>query len=250
MKIGVFDSGVGGLTVLKQAIAAYPKAHYLYFADTDHVPYGTKTKKEIKALVLDAAAFLVDKDIDLLIIACNTATSVAVKALRKKYDLPIIGMEPAVKPAIRLKKSSRKILVCATKLTLKEKKLHDLIANLDASDDVKFLSLQKLVKFAEKKDFNSKKLHKYLEKRLAKIKWKKYKAMVLGCTHFLFYKEQLKKYMPDHIELIDGNNGTINRMLDLLPSDKKAETLKISYYTSKKTAEADNFDDYLQRFKP
>jgi len=250
MKIGVIDSGVGGLTVLKQAIDAYPFAHYIYFADTENVPYGTKSKKEIKKLVLDAVEFLADKKIDLLIIACNTATSIAVKTLRKKYDFPIIGMEPAVKPAVLLKQKKNKILVCATKLTLKEKKLKDLITNLNAKDDVKLLSLQKLVKMAEAKDWDSKALNKYLQKRFSKIKWKDYKAIVLGCTHFLFYKKQLRSHIPEHVDLIDGNQGTVNRMLQLLPSNKRKSKLRLSFYSSKKKAKSEKFTEFLDSYNP
>ncbi len=250
MKIGVFDSGVGGLTVLKQAVEAFPSAHYIYFADTENVPYGTKSKKEIKKLVLDAVEFLVDKKIDLLIIACNTATSIAVKTLRKKYAFPIIGMEPAVKPAVLLQQKKNKILVCATKLTLKEKKLKDLIADLNAKDNVKLLSLQKLVTFAEAKDWDSKALNNYLKKSFSKINWKKYKAIVLGCTHFLFYKKQLSSHIPKHVEIIDGNTGTVNRMLQLLPTNKKKRKLRISFYSSKKKAKPKKFTEFLDSYNP
>jgi len=249
MKIGVFDSGVGGLTVLKQAMVAYPSAHYLYFADTKNVPYGTKSKKEIKKLVFEAVEFLVDKKIDLLILACNTATSVAVKSLRKKYNLPIVGMEPAVKPAILLKKDKNKILVCATKLTLKEKKLKELITNLNAKDDIKLMSLQKLVRFAEERVFDSKRLDRYLQKKFEKIEWNKYKAVVLGCTHFLFYKEHLNSLIPKHIEIIDGNQGTINRMLQLLPADRKKSKFRISYYESMKKVNPKKFENFLNRLE-
>lgn len=249
MKIAFFDSGIGGLTVLKEARIAYPSAHYLYFADTDNVPYGTKSKKEIYRLVDEAVSFLAEKNIDLLVLACNTATSVAVKKLRSKYNFPIVGMEPAIKPATEIK-NQKKILVCATKLTLKEKKLKDLISDLKAEDKVKLMSLQKLVKFAENENFKSKKLEEYLRKKLIKINWDNYKAIVLGCTHFLFFRNQIAKLLPDHIEIIDGNHGTVNRMLQLLPADNKSIKTKISFYRSMKKAKAKDFQVFLDYYSP
>jgi len=248
MRIGVFDSGIGGLTVLKQAMAAYPHAHYIYFADTENVPYGTKTKKEIRVLVDSAVEFLEQQKIDLLILACNTATSVTVKRLRKKYDFPIVGMEPAVKPATEIKQQ-KKILVCATKLTLKQKKLKTLITNLKAKDEVKLLSLQKLVRFAENKELDSERVHKYLRKCFRKIMWEEYKAVVLGCTHFLFFRKALSEHIPPKVELIDGNEGTVNRMLDLLPKSKKKTKLKVSYFQSKKKVSAKLFTPFLELYQ-
>jgi len=247
MKIGFFDSGMGGLTVLKEAISVYPHAHYLYYADTKNVPYGTKSKKEIHNLVAKAVKFLADKDIEMLVLACNTATSVSVKKLRQQYDFPIIGMEPAVKPATEIN-DARKILVCATKLTLKEEKLKDLIKNLNAEDHVELLSLQKLVKYAESKAFNSEKLKSYLNKQLSPYNWDEYKAIVLGCTHFLFFRDQLRKRLPAHIKIIDGNKGTVRRMLQLLPVDIAKRDLNITYYKSGKKKKAKKFDDFLDRY--
>src|SRR5947208_158274 len=98
--IAIFDSGIGGLTVLHQALKKLPTENFIYYADSKHVPYGEKSKEEVLEYVLDAAAFLVNKKIKALVLACNTATSIAAKELRNGYDFPVIGMEPAVKPAV------------------------------------------------------------------------------------------------------------------------------------------------------
>lgn len=100
VRIAFFDSGIGGLTVLKQALAALPNEEYLYFADTRNVPYGLKPKDQVQSHILAAAEFLFKQDIQALVVACNTATSVAISGLRQRYAIPIIGMEPAVKPAL------------------------------------------------------------------------------------------------------------------------------------------------------
>ena len=98
--IGVFDSGIGGLTVLKKIIEILPNEKYIYYADTDNVPYGTKPKDEVKKYINQAVEFLISKNVKAIVVACNTATSIAVKELREKYTIPIIGIEPAAKPAV------------------------------------------------------------------------------------------------------------------------------------------------------
>ncbi|MBP3814197.1 MAG: aspartate/glutamate racemase family protein, partial [Butyrivibrio sp.] len=100
MKIGIFDSGMGGLSVLHEAYHQLPDQEYIFYADTEHVPYGIKTPEQIIGYTTEIAEFLIDKGVDAIVVACNTATSVAIKELRKRFDLPILGMEPAVKPAV------------------------------------------------------------------------------------------------------------------------------------------------------
>ena len=120
MRIGFFDSGIGGLTVLSEALKRLPNHEYLYYADTQHAPYGPKPKEEVREYVFHAIDFLVDEGAEIIVIACNTATSIAVAELREKYSIPIIGMEPAVKPAIEhVANSSKRVLVTATPLTCK-----------------------------------------------------------------------------------------------------------------------------------
>lgn len=247
IKIGFFDSGIGGLTVLQQAMVRYPHAHYVYFADTDNVPYGTKGKKDIQKLVNEAVAFIMDLKVDILVIACNTATSTSIAELRKKYKCPIIGMEPAVKPAILMSgKKKKRILVAATKLTLKQKKLKDLIHDLGAKDKVDRLSLQKLVMYAEKKKWATKKVRQYLSKKLGNIDWEKYGALVLGCTHFLYYKNLIRDYVPDGVEIIDGNVGTVNRLMYYLKKmDSEQGEPSLSYYESGKKKKVKKILPYM-----
>ena len=121
MRIGIFDSGVGGLTVLNTAMKMIPHAQYIYYADLDNVPYGTRDKGDVRKLTHNAIEFLYDMGVDAVVIACNTATSTSVEHLRKSFDIPVIGMEPAVKPAIE-NTDTGKVMVMATELTLKEKK--------------------------------------------------------------------------------------------------------------------------------
>ncbi len=261
MKIAFFDSGIGGLTVLHEAMQRLPHEQFIYYADTDNVPYGTKSKKEIKKLTQEAVDFLANKNIKALVVACNTATSVAIKTIRKQYDFPIIGMEPAVKPAVEYQsgnKKTKKILVCATKLTLKQKKLKDLITDLNASDRIELLSLQKLVKYAEEAEFDSIKVKRYLKRKLENYNWYAYGSIVLGCTHFIYYTDLIAALVPSHIRIIDGNTGTVKRLIKLLPKDtmssagggtqrEEVDKQKVIYYRSGKKHKKQAFQIYLDR---
>ena len=100
MKIGIFDSGMGGLSVLHRALRMIPEADFLYYADEEHVPYGEKTSEQVRGYIDEIIAFMVKKQVDAIVIACNTATSVATKEYRSQFPLPIVGMEPAVKKAV------------------------------------------------------------------------------------------------------------------------------------------------------
>ena len=153
MQIGFFDSGIGGLTVLHQAKRAMPQEDYLYYADTDHVPYGRKTKEEIKQYVQEAVDFIAEQGVKALVVACNTATSVAIKDLRARYSFPILGMEPAVKPAVNDTHCTKRILVTATPVTIREEKLQNLLHQVDQHHQVDLLPLPRLVEFAEQGNF-------------------------------------------------------------------------------------------------
>ena len=125
--IGFFDSGVGGLSVMREALKIMPNEDYIYFGDSKNAPYGTRTVDEVRKLTFDAVDFLLSKGVKGIVIACNTATSAAVAALRMEYpELPIVGIEPALKPAVELNKEGS-ILIMATSMTLKEKKFNNLM---------------------------------------------------------------------------------------------------------------------------
>lgn len=233
MQIGFFDSGIGGITVLHDALRMLPNEDYIYYADTIHVPYGSKPKSIVKRHVLKAAEFIVQKGVKALVIACNTATSVAIEDLRKRYSIPIIGMEPAVKPAIA-SNTKKRILVTATTLTLKEEKLKNLISSLDRKDRVDLLPLPNLVQFAENADFDAQIVLPYLTKELNAFDLSQYETIVLGCTHFIYYKNVLKKMLPPDINIIDGNTGTVKNLKHILEKKRMCNegSGKITYFHS------------------
>ena len=211
--IGFLDSGIGGLTVLYEARQRCPNARYLYYADTDHVPYGTKSREEIRRYVVDAVTFLVKHGVDILVIACNTATSMAVEELRSRFPLPIIGMEPAVRPAI-LRYPGARILVCATPATIHGEKLHHLldVHHADPSATI-LIPTPRLVTYAEAGEFAPEVIVPYLREVIPPDK---YAACVLGCTHFTLFRDSFTACLGSDTVCIDGNTGTVNRMCDVL----------------------------------
>ena len=212
MKIAFFDSGMGGLSVLHHATKILPREEFIFFADEDNVPYGTKTPEEVLGFVDEAFKFLIAQEVGAIVVACNTATSVAVKAMREKYSLPIIGMEPALKVALDTF-PNKKVLVAATAITITGEKIHRLIKNLHAENFAELKALPRLVEFAERLEFNSAAVEKYLRDELAACDWKNFSSLVLGCTHFNYFKDTLKKILPPHMKILDGNAGTVNELI-------------------------------------
>lgn len=223
MCIGFFDSGIGGLSVLREALKLLPNEDYIYYGDTDNAPYGIKTKEEVKELTFSTVEFLVRHNIKALVVACNTITSVAVRDLRLKYDFPVIGMEPAVKPAVeRNSNAHKRVLTLATPLTLKEEKFQSLVSRIDTEHIVDMLPAPKLVEFAESFIFNGPVVEAYLREILpADIN--QYGTLVLGCTHFPLFKEVLRKIVPD-IDIIDGNKGTVRHLHEVLKAGNQLST--------------------------
>lgn len=217
MRIGFFDSGIGGITVLHQALRLLPQEDYLFYADTLHVPYGEKTKEEVREYILDAVDFIAAQKVKALVIACNTATSIVIEELRTRYDFPVIGIEPAVKPAIeRWAGKRKKVLVLATNLTLKEKKYNDLVQRIGQGESVDSLPLPGLVQFAENFVFDEEKIVPYLEKELSLFDLKQYGTVVLGCTHFPYFENSLRRVFPKDVDFISGSIGTAKHLKQIL----------------------------------
>ncbi|MNM67619.1 Glutamate racemase 2 [compost metagenome] len=253
MQIGFFDSGIGGITVLHETLKVLPNEDYLYYADTLNVPYGQKTKNDIKKYVLNAIEFITQQKVKAIVIACNTATSAAIEEIRAKYSIPIIGMEPAVKPAVKTKKNvDKRILVTATALTLSEERLQDLITKLDNEHVVDLLPLPKLVQFAESFEFNEQIVLPYLQEQLSIFDLSKYETIVLGCTHFSYYKNIFRKLFSSDVNIIDGNNGTaknIKKVLEEINSLNEGNG-NISFYCSGvKVENKAKLNDFYNLFK-
>jgi glutamate racemase len=253
MQIGFFDSGVGGITVLYDTLKMLPNEDYIYYADTSNVPYGPKPKDEVKKYIFNAIEFIMNQGVKAIVIACNTATSVAIEELRAKYSIPIIGMEPAVKPAVEKNRNiNNRVLVTATALTLKEDKLQNLITKLDNDHIVDLLPLPGLVEFAERFEFNEEIVLPYLKEQLFKYDLNKYETIVLGCTHFSFYKDIFRKILPVDTDIIDGNLGTIKHLKRILGKEDALNEGKgniVFYNSGIKVEDKEKLDNYGELFK-
>lgn len=235
MRIALFDSGIGGLTVLSHARRVLPSEEFLFFADRDHVPYGTKSVPVVRGYVREAFRFLVEKQkADAIVVACNTATSVAVDEMRRLYEVPIIGMEPAVKKALD-RDGERRVLVTATPITINGDKLRRLVSTHDAKNLVDLLALPRLVEFAERREFVSPRVEEYLWSALAPYDLMKYSAIVLGCTHFNYFKDTLRRILPKTVDFVDGSEGTVEelaRRTGLHTAPAAAQTAPCQFFES------------------
>ena len=231
--IGILDSGIGGLTVLKKIMEILPNEQYIYYADTDHVPYGTKSKEMIMQYTLEAVKFLISKQVKAIVVACNTATSVAIEDLRKQYSIPIIGTEPAAKPAVE-QSNGKKVMLIATPTTIREEKLKLLLEKLHAQDIVDLVALPKLVEFAEEGNFESEEVMNYLQEQLRPYHLKEYAVLVLGCTHFPFFKKILTSIFPKETQILDGSFGIAHQLRSRLEKQNLLgnQTLQIEYWNS------------------
>ncbi len=261
MKIGIFDSGIGGLSVLHEAYHRLPQQEYIFYADVEHVPYGLKTPEQITEYAIENTQFLLDKGAQALVVACNTATSVAIKELRRRFDIPILGMEPAVKPAVEGTEEKR-IMVIATPVTIREDKLKDLLHRVDEEHRVDLMPMPRLVEFAEKEEFDTNEVSDYIRGQFANFDPSNYSALVLGCTHFNYFKPALREFFGQDTLLIDGNFGTIHHLADVLGIDMNEEqntevffddyhkilgSVKTEYYFSKKSVKDENTLEHLKR---
>lgn len=213
--IGIFDSGAGGVSVLLSAVSALSNEQFIYFGDTANAPYGTKTKEQVCALAQDVADKLIKMDVKAIIIACNTATAAAAETLRASHCLPIIGMEPALKPASLLRRSGL-VLVLATPGTLKSEKYKLLYSRY--GKHAESLPCPGLMEFVERGEMDTSALHAYLTDLFAPFAAAKVDAVVLGCTHYVFIKNAISKHFSSQTAVIDGNEGTVRQLKRLLES--------------------------------
>lgn len=212
MPIGFFDSGVGGLSVMREALKIMPNENYIYLGDSINAPYGIKSVEEVKNLTFKAVEFLLNKGVKGIAIACNTATSAAVAELRIKYpDLPLVGIEPALKPAVELHKEG-KILIMATSMTLKEQKFHKLMKKYEDIAEIVPLPCPGLVEFIENGKLEGEEIETYLRDKLDIYINDKISSIVLGCTHYPFIKNSLYKILGKDVLIIDGGLGTAKEL--------------------------------------
>ena len=214
LKIAVFDSGVGGISVLRELVKLMPEEHFLYFGDSANAPYGTRTTEEVRVLTMNAAGMLHERGIKALVVACNTATAAAIELLRQEYpDIVVVGIEPALKVATdRFPRGH--VGIMATQVTLREEKLEHLVCRFpDAT--VERIPAPGLVELVEQGKAESKETEDLLRTILAPYLGQ-LDAIVLGCTHYPFVKEAVRTVLGEDVVIVDGGAGTARQTQRLL----------------------------------
>ena len=214
LPIGVFDSGLGGISVLKELMAIMPEEHYLYFGDSANAPYGTRSTEEVRILTLNAAAMLYERGVKALVVACNTATAAAITQIREEYpNIAVVGIEPALKMATdRFPRGH--VGIMATQVTLREEKLEHLVCRFpDAT--VEKIPAPGLVELVEQGKAESEETEALLKEILAPYIGQ-LDAIVLGCTHYPFVKDTVQKILGEKVKVLDGGAGTARQTKRLL----------------------------------
>ena len=231
-KIGMFDSGIGGLTVLKELRKLLPNENYIYYADSKNNPYGEKSDEELMSIVTGIVDFLISKEVKIIVIACNTATTRCINRLRKMYpNMIFVGTEPAIKVACD--KNYKNTLVMATPGTIKSERTHELVKlNKKRDQKITLLPCKGLADAIE--SGNKDRINKVLHKLLDKYTSEEIDSIVLGCTHYPHIKKNIKEIFPK-VKLIDGNKGVskqVKRQLEshnLLSDSEKRGKVKMIY---------------------
>ena len=210
--IGVFDSGLGGVSVLRACAALLPREDFLFFGDSANAPYGEKTLQQVRALTLRRAEELLDRGVKAIVVACNTATSAAIALLRQRWpEVPIIGIEPAVKPAAQAGDSSQ-VLVLATPLTIHEEKYQNLAAAFCHEANVISLPCRGLAELVETGHRDDPVIDDYLQELFLPFRHCGVEYIVLGCTHYPFVEKAIRRNFGRPVEIIDGSEGTARQL--------------------------------------
>ena len=233
--IGIFDSGVGGTSIWKEIHELLPMEHTLYLADSKHAPYGYKTKEEIIALSIKNTEFLLEQGAKIIVVACNTATTNAISALRARYSVPFIGIEPAIKPAA-LQSHSGHIGILATKGTLSSELFHKTSQELTSDITITEVVGEGLVPLIESGRLDCPEMIQLLKKYAQPLLAANVDYLVLGCSHYPYIIPQLKKVLPAHIKIIDSGEAVALQTKAILENhellnDEKTPPL-IQFYTN------------------
>ncbi len=220
--IGVFDSGVGGLTVLREIMKIVPNENILYFGDTARVPYGPRDLEEVKKFVFKIVSFLYEKQVKLIVIACNTSTAAALSDLKVKFDIPVIGViEPGARASVRVTKN-KKVGVIATKGTVESKAYDNEIAKIDPSIRMYSQPAPLLVDYIENGILKGKKLKETIRNYLLPLLAENIDALILGCTHFPLVEGQIADCCGSRVDVISSAVETAKDVEEVLTGEKIA----------------------------
>ncbi|AON53886.1 glutamate racemase [Herbaspirillum seropedicae] len=257
--IGIFDSGIGGLSVLRHIHAALPREQLLYFADSGYAPYGDKTEAQIVERSLAIASFLLEQRVKALVVACNTATAAAIQAIRTRWpQLLVVGIEPGLKPAAQLTRS-RTVGVLATRSTLASQRFALLQAQMQAQYQVRYLpqACVGLVDLIEKGELHSPPTVQLLERYLAPLLEQGADTLVLGCTHYPFVRPAIESVCkslvgetPDIIDTGQAVTRQLQRLLEAGQLQTRAATGSLAGFTTASRSTLENAFRGLLKLDP
>ncbi len=237
--IGIFDSGVGGLSVWKELYKILPNEHFIYFADSKHCPYGSKSQEEVIHRSVKIVDYFISRGAKMVVVACNTATAAAIDYLRSHYDIPFIGMEPAIKPAASLTQSGA-VGVLATEGTFKGRLFNETSQKYAGDIQVETVVGKGFVELVESCDFDSEKANRIVKDVVSPLLDKGIDHLVLACTHYPFLEDTIRKYTnPKNIEIINPafpvarHTKTVLEQYDLM--FKKSDNARNEFYSSLET---------------
>ncbi len=237
LPVGVFDSGIGGLSILKGIAAELPDENLIYLADSGFAPYGDRSVDEISERTFKVVSWLVDKGVKAIVIACNTATAAAVKELRATYTLPIIGIEPGVKPAV-LSTQTGRVGILATQYTVESEKFRRLIEPFKKEVELYVQAAPGLVETLETPGDHRIRLNELLKCYLDPMVAQGVDRLVLGCTHYSFLMDEILQILPEGIEVIDTPAAVAREVrrrlaIDHLLRDSDSELVTEFYSTAR-----------------
>ncbi|NCA67161.1 MAG: glutamate racemase [Clostridia bacterium] len=215
MIIGILDSGLGGLTTLRELIKAEISDYFIYYADNANSPYGTKTAEQIEKCVKEACRVMLKRGAEIIVLACNTATSSVIRLLRKELPVPVFGLEPAIRPA--MERAGRKVLVLATEFTLNGEKWRALTEDLTGEYEVK--ALPQLAALIDRDYPFTREISAYIERELCGYN-ESVDRVVLGCTHYVLVSDLIKNVI-NNAGFFDGNKGLARFLGKLFPCSAK-----------------------------
>jgi glutamate racemase len=217
--IGIFDSGVGGLSVLSEVKKLLPKENFIFVADQKNVPYGGKSRKQLQSYTDKILTFLVEQDVKLVIVACNTATVYAIDFLREKYKIPIIGTVPVIKTIANITKT-KNTAVFSTPATANSPYLRNLISKFASDVTVYVVGGTGLEELIEAGDLQNKKIDKVLHDSLEPLLEKSVDAIALGCTHYPFLRNQIENIVGEKVKVVDSGGAVARRTKFILEHNK------------------------------
>ncbi len=217
--IGIFDSGIGGTSIWREIHHLLPNEKTIYLADSKNAPYGQKSKEEIIALSMKNTDLLLKWDCKLIVVACNTATTNAIKELRAKYDIPFIGIEPAIKPAATNSKTQT-IGILATQGTLISELFYNTTQKFQNTKIIEQVG-HGLVQLIENGEINSPEMTELLQSYLQPMIAANIDYLVLGCSHYPYLIPQIRKILPEHIQIIDSGEAVAKQTKNILTKQNR-----------------------------